>query len=56
MATNDFKEAIKHFRTGVEKPDLEANLADLPAAHFDAEQIIQSNRRLLEERIKARLA
>lgn len=52
MATGDFKQAITHFKTGAAKPDLEPNLKDLPLAHFDNEEVVQSNQRLLTERLK----
>ena len=52
LSTSDFKEAIEHFRDAVAKPDLESQLSDLPEAHFDAEQIVAANRRLLTERVR----
>ena len=52
MASTDFKQAISHFTTGAAKPDMEAHLADVPRVHFDDEEIIASNQRLIEERLR----
>ena len=52
MASEDFKQAISHFTTGAAKPDMEPHLADVPRVHFDDEEIIASNQRLIEERLR----
>ena len=52
MASGDFKQAISHFRTGAAKPDVAAHLAKVPEVHFDDEEIVASNQRLIGERLR----
>ena len=50
LATDDFILALNNFKLGSAVPDTEESLINHPPAHFDAEQIVQSNQRILDQR------